>query len=54
MLVWTWRQAIFVILMMLVIMLVIAHPSWYRTYEVIFDSMFAVLALLAFFHLFRR
>ncbi len=51
---WTWRQVVFFLVMLAVITAVLAHPAWHRRYELIFTSVWVIIAILCLRYVLRK
>jgi hypothetical protein len=51
---WSGRQAVFLLLMIFVCAMALAHPVWRRWYELIFPPLLAIMAVLALGYAMRK
>jgi len=52
--VWTGRQAVFFLLMIVVCLMALVHPAWHHWYEMIFPPLCIIMLILALGQALRR
>jgi len=51
---WTYRQAIFALVMLLVCMMALVYPAWRHWYEMIFPPLYILMAIVALDYVLRK
>jgi hypothetical protein len=52
--IWTSRQAVFLLVMLVVCAMALTHPVWRHWYEMIFLPLFIIMAILALDYVMRK
>jgi len=51
---WTWRQAAFLLLMIVVCAMALIYPAWRHWYEIIFPPLFLLMLIMAIGYVIRK